>query len=326
MRTLILGCGYVGVELGRQLRAAGREVIGVRRDQAGFPGLEAAGIRPLAADLTTPEGWAGLPASVDEVVFCLAARSRDADTYRRVYLEGIERLVTWAEGRPLRRVVYTGSTGVYAQTDGSEVDEDSPTEPVEPTARVLLEAETRLREAARAHRVPAVVLRVAGIYGPGRGYWLQKALRGEARVQDGGDRWINMIHRDDVARAILAALERGTPGEVCNVVDDEPVRQRDLIAWLARRLGQTLPAEEADSAAGENGGQENRTGGAQPTGRMPAPQAPGRMPAPSSTQGGKGRPVNRRIRNDRLRGELGVRLRFPTFREGFEAELQRLGR
>lgn len=311
MRTLILGCGYVGLELGRQLRATGREVIGVRRDPAGLAALEVAGIHPHIGDLTTPLGWASLPDSVDEVVFCMAARARDLASYRRVYREGIERLVAWAQGRPLHRVVYTGSTGVYAQRDGSDVDETSATEPEEPTGRVLLEAETCLREAARSGLIPGVALRVAGIYGPDRGYWLQRGLRGELRLEGDGSRWINMIHRDDLVQAILAALDRGVPGEVYNVVDDEPVRQRDLFAWLGYRLGvRILPSEERSALEG-NENRSTASSGAASRATRPA--------------GGKGRAVHRRIRNDRIRRELGSDLRFPTFREGFEAELNRLG-
>ncbi len=101
-------------------------------------------------------------------------------------------------------------------------------------------------------KFPAVILRVAGIYGPGRGYLLKQFLRGEARIEGDGSRFLNMIHRDDLIGVILAALERGAPGGIYNAADNEPVSQRQFFEWLAAELKRPLPpavAAEADSRA-----------------------------------------------------------------------------
>ena len=99
----------------------------------------------------------------------------------------------------------------------------------------MVETEELLLAAARKN-FPAVVLRVAGIYGPGRGHAFKQFLRGEARLEGDGSRFLNMIHRDDVAGAIITALERGRPGEIYNAVDNEPVSQAEFFGWLAAEL------------------------------------------------------------------------------------------
>lgn len=292
MRVWIIGCGYVGTALGRRLVAEGHEVTGVCRTAGNAEELQANGIRPALADITRPEELQRLPVECDHAVLCAASAGGDAEAYRRVYVDGTRNVLNWLAAAPLKRLVYTGSTGVYGQTDGSDVDEDSTTEPPTATAKVLREAEELLLRAAAERRVPAVLFRVAGIYGPDRGHWLKSFLAGSARMDGDGSRFLNMIHRDDLVDSVLAALERGKPGCIYNVADDEPVRQRDLFAWLADRLDRPLPPPAETSASA----------------------------------GGKGRGGSRRILNRRLREELGVTLRFPTFREGFESELARLGR
>jgi len=194
----------------------------------------------------------------------------------------------WLAAAPPGKLVYTSSTSVYGQTDGSCVDEDSPTEPRAETARVLLEAENLLLEAGRSSGFQPVILRVAGIYGPGRGYWLRQFLQGEARIEGRGEWILNMIHREDVARAIIAALEKGMPGRIYNAVDDEPVTQMSCFEWLSERLGQELPPSIAEESTRKRG------------------------------------MTNKKVSNRRLRDELKCKLEYPTFREGFEAEIQRL--
>lgn len=291
MRVWIIGCGYVGTALGRRLVSEGHEVSAICRTQARAKTLTAAGVQPVIADITKREELLRLPAECSHAVLCAASAGGDPEAYRRVYLDGTENVLEWLGHASPARLVHTGSTGVYGQTDGSDVDEDSPTEPQADTAEVLLEAEELLRQAASDGQIPAVVLRVAGIYGPGRGYWLQQFLAGTARLDGEGSRILNMIHRDDLVEGILAALVHGLPGRAYNAVDNEPVRQREVFEWLAGRLRRPLPP----------------------------PAEPGLAP------GGKGRPGSRRILNRRLREELRVDLRHPTFRQGFEAELQRLG-
>jgi nucleoside-diphosphate-sugar epimerase len=291
MRVLILGCGYVGLPLAAELARRGQVVFGVRRTQAADAELRAAGVAPWVADVTEPTSLARLPDPFDWVVNCVSAAGGGAADHRRVYLDGMRHVLEWLAASPPRRFVYTSSTGVYGQQDGAAVTETSATTPGTPTGDMLVESERLLLRAGRDHGFSAVILRVAGIYGPGRGYWLKQFLAGEARMEGEGERVLNMIHRDDVVGAILAALERGRPGEIYNAVDDAPVTQQELFAWLASTLDKPLPPSVPPEA-----------GGARRRGL-----------------------TSKRVSNRKLRDELGWRPRYPSFREGFAAELARLG-
>jgi nucleoside-diphosphate-sugar epimerase len=287
MRVLIVGCGYVGLPLGAALAAVGNEVFGLRRAAWGGAEAEWAGIEPLAGDITRPEDLAGLPTGYDWVVNCVSSAAGGAEGYRSLYVRGTLNLLEWLAARPPRKFVYTSSTAVYGQNDGSVVDESAPTEPLAETARVLVEAEKVLAEAVRQRGFPAVIMRLGGIYGPGRGYWFKAYLSGEARIEDGGGRVLNMIHRDDVVGALIAALEKGRPGGIYNGVDDEPVTQLGFFQWLSGALGGAMPPA--------------------------APEAPGTPRKRGST--------NKRVSNRKLKTELGYAFKYATFRQGYEAEI-----
>jgi nucleoside-diphosphate-sugar epimerase len=288
MRVLIVGCGYVGLPLATELGRQGHEVVGLRRSEVGAAALRAARIEAVQGDIAEP-GFERPPGRFDWVVFAAAAgRNGGEAEYRSVYVEGLGRVIEQFRGDPPKKFVYTGSTSVYAQQDGSVVKETSVAAPVAAEARVLVEAE-RLVLAAAKGGVPGVVLRLAGIYGPDRLNMMDRLIRNEVKLGGQGARYLNMIHRDDVVGAVLAALRNGRAGEVYNVVDDEPVTEVTFYTWLAETLGKWTPpfAPENDAAAGA------------------------------------GRP-NRRISGRRLGMELGYRLRYPNFRQGYTAEVKRL--
>jgi nucleoside-diphosphate-sugar epimerase len=289
MRALIVGCGYVGLPLGAELVRRGHQVYGLRRSSLAAAELKSAGIIPVCADITRPAELAALPSDFDWVVNCTASGGGDADTYRQIYLEGSRNLLTWLAGVPLKKFVYTSSTSVYAQNDGSPVTEASPTEPEAGTARILVETEQLLRQAAGAG-FPAVILRVAGIYGPARGHWFKAFLRGEAHIEGEGTRLLNMIHRDDVIGIIIAALERGAAGEILNAVDDEPVTQLKFFEWLAAALDRPLPP---------------------------------RVPADAEVWRKRGT-TNKRVSNAKLHARLEYAFRHPDFRSGYTAEIRRM--
>ena len=291
MRVLIVGCGYVGMALAERLVREGHEVTAWRRRGAVDAPAGLSGVRWVAADITRPESLPRAEATFDAVVNTVASTVGGVEDYQRVYLDGTRHLLAWLRSAPPRQFIYTSSTGVYGQDDGSDVDENGPTQPAAATARVLVEAEQELFRAHREQGFPAIVLRLAGIYGPGRGYWMRQFLAGEARIEGDGGRILNMIHRDDVANTAIAVMARGRVGEAYNVVDDEPVTQLELFRWLATRLGRPMP------------------------------------PVAEATEtGGRRRGVtNKRILNRKLRNELGARLDYPTFREGYAAELAALG-
>jgi nucleoside-diphosphate-sugar epimerase len=195
--------------------------------------------------------------------------------------------MSWLSAGPPAKFVYTSSTSVYGQADGNWVTESSPTAPATQTGRILVETEELLLNEAGKAGFPAVVLRVAGIYGPGRAYWLEQVRSSQARVEGTGQRILNMIHRDDVVGSIITALGRGRPGQVYNAVDDEPVAQWNLLEWLSERLECPVASSMSEELA--------------------------MMKKRGLT--------NKRVSNRKLKEELGYRMRFPSFREGYSAIL-----
>jgi len=292
MKCLIVGCGYVGLPLGAELVRLGHEVSGLRRQASAGNELKAAGIRPLVGDVTRPESLARLPHAFDWVVHCVASGGGTAEDYRRIYLQGTRHVMEWLSAAPPQKFVYTGSTSVYGQTDGSPVKETSPTEPVVETAKVLRETEKLLLTAASERKFPAVILRVAGIYGPDRGHAFKQFLKNEARIEGDGSRFLNMIHRDDLIGCLIAVLKGGRAGEIYNTVDDEPVTQANFFQWLAEELG-----------------------------KEPPPMVP-ENPEADRKRG----VTNKRVSNRKLKMELGHQFKYPNFRIGYSAEILRLER
>lgn len=291
MKCLIVGCGYVGIPLGAELLRLGHEVSGLRRNNSAESELKTAGVTPFFADITRPETLEALPREFDWVVHCVAAGG-DAENYRQIYLEGTKHVLKRLSVSPPKKFIYTSSTSVYGQNDGSQIKESSPAEPEAETAKVLVETEKVLLEAFQRDKFPAIILRVAGIYGPDRGNWFKQFLKNEARMDGDGSRFLNMIHRDDVVGCILAALKSGRPGEIYNAVDDEPVSQKNFFEWLGATLG-----------------------------KYPPPSAP-ENPAEDRKRG----VTNKRVSNRRLKMELGCQFKYPNFRKGYTAEILRLDR
>jgi nucleoside-diphosphate-sugar epimerase len=230
-RILVAGVGDVGAALARRRVAAGDEVHGLRRDVSRLP----AGIVPVRADLTRPETLRQLPQGLDALVYAAAADRADERAYRAVYVDGLRNVLD-AVG-PVARVLFVSTTGVYGQRDGEWVDERSATEPTRFTGRVMLEGETLARSRAGA---VVTVLRLGGIYGPGRGRLVEQVRRGEATCVPGVV--TNRVHRDDAVAAIAHVLESARPPAVVNVVDDDPAERCAVLRWLADRLGAPAPA------------------------------------------------------------------------------------
>jgi len=290
MRVLIIGCGYVGIPLGAELVRLGNEVSGVRRSAEANEQLKAAGITPLIADISNPNDLEKLPNNFDWVVNMVSSTKGGAEEYEQVYFNGTRNLIGWLSANPPKKFVYTSSTSVYGQTDGSAVKESSPTEPQSDTSKILVRTEKLLLDAAQQKQFPAVILRVAGIYGPERGHLFLQYLHNEAKMSGTGDRLINMIHRDDLVGAIVAALKSGRAREIYNAVDDEPVAQIHFFRWLSETLGKYMPpfASEAESADRKRG----------------------------LTQ--------KKVSNRKLKMELGYQFKFPTFRQGYSSEIKRM--
>lgn len=247
MRALVAGAGYVGAELARRLVAAGDDVVVLRRSAVAPP----PGARAFRADLTDPSTLAALPPA-DLVFYTAAADERSDAAYRRAYVDGlahlVERLARLAPAP--RRLLFTSSTAVYGQQHGEWVDETSPAEPADFAGRRMLEAEALVGAAP----FPATVLRLGGIYGPGRASLVAQARAG-AR---GSEAYTNRIHRDDAAAALVHLAQLAEAPGVVLGVDSEPARGCDVVAWLAARLGLPAPGSGAPEARRARGSKRCR--------------------------------------------------------------------
>src|SRR6266705_4521041 len=145
-------------------------------------------------------------------------------------------------------IVHCASTSVYAQINGERVTEESAAEPRHQTGQILRETE----ELVLAR--DGIVVRLAGIYGPGRSALLNKFLAGNAVVDPENDRFINQVHRDDIAAALYLLLDRQREAkQIYNVVDDQPIRQSECYGWLAKKLNRPLPPAGKSAARGRRG-------------------------------------------------------------------------
>ncbi|MGM0604400.1 MAG: SDR family oxidoreductase [Halobacteriota archaeon] len=293
--VVILGCGYVGIELGRQLTAAGYDVVGVRRSAEGLDAIEAAGIRAVVGDVTDPDTLSALP-DARWLVFAASSGGRDATAAERVFVGGLEASIAayGSRERPPERLVYTSSTGVYGDHDGGWVDETTRLDPTTDKTIVLAEAERVARRYAAEYGIDGTVTRFAGLYGPDR-YRLSRYLDGP--VTEG---YLNMIHRDDAAGAIAHVLTRDLARDtVVLVVDDEPVDKWTFADWLAAECGRPAPPKRTKAE---------------------------RLAAGDLSEAAKRRiSTSKRCSNDRLH-ELGYELRYRTYREGYRAAIDAYNR
>ncbi|MCC9195378.1 SDR family oxidoreductase [Arthrobacter sp. zg-Y820] len=277
MTVLIAGCGDLGTEAGLRFAAAGFSVLGWRRSPEKIP----APLTGQAADLTRGE-LPRIPADTGVVVIAVAAGSRSESAYRAAYVDGTANVLDALErdGVRPRRILFVSSTAVYGDADGGVVDEETPAAPATVTGAVILEAE----ELLHTRRPDAVVLRLSGIYGPGRTRLID-AVTGGTAVVPNRPQPTNRIHRDDAAAAIVHLTTAvPDPAQLYVGVDDEPVDLAEVLRFLAAELAAELPDAPADSST-------------------------------ESSRGG-----NRKLSNARLRG-TGFEFAYPTFREGYRAVL-----
>jgi nucleoside-diphosphate-sugar epimerase len=289
MRVAILGCGYVGLELGRQLQPD-HEVVGVRRSAAGLRAVEAAGLKPVEGDLTEPATLSAVP-DVDAVVFAASSGGRGASAAREIYVQAQQQAIDHFCERDTTpdRYYYTSSTGVYGDHDGDWVDEETPLDPQTKKTKVLAEAEQIALERPGNHGIDGTVVRLGGLYGPDR-YRLSRYIEGPVT---GG--YLNMIHRDDAAGAIGHLLvEDVARDEVVLAVDDEPVDKWEFADWLAEQCGVDAPPKQTTAERLANGD--------------------------LSDAARRRIETSKRCSNERLRA-LGYEFEWPTFRDGYRSAI-----
>ena len=247
--VIIAGAGDVGSRLAALRAARGDDVIALRRRDVDTGD----GVRRHRADLATGEGLSTLPRQAVSLVFCAAPDQRDEAAYRALYHDGLRRLLDAVQAP---RVVFVSSTAVYAQDAGEWVDEGTPAAASAFNGRVLLDAERVL-----APLPGGSVLRLSGIYGPGREYLLRKARAGEA----GEPRWTNRIHVQDAAAALSHLLDLRHPQPLYLGNDDRPALESEVLAWV--RGAEGLPPVAA--AAGPERGRRVRNARLRGSGWVP---------------------------------------------------------
>lgn len=282
MTILLAGCGDLGTEAGLRFAAAGHRVVGWRRSPEKLP----AAIEGSAADLSTAE-LPPVPADTTAVVVAVAADSPTEAAYRAAYVDGLSHVLDALErdGVTPRRVLFVSSTAVYGDADGGWVDEGTMPAPGGFSGRILREAEELLTNRLRGTGTAPVVLRLGGIYGPGRTRLIDQ-VRGGTAVLPADPRYTNRIHRDDAAGAIVHLCTMAEePAPVYLGVDDDPAELGDVLRFLASELG---------------------------------------LEVPPSGSAGESRGGNKRCSNALLRG-TGFSLAYPTFREGYRDILAGVG-
>lgn len=287
--ALIVGCGYTGLRLGRLLLEEGHAVAGTTRDAERAGRLEAAGIRPLRVNVTRREDVRKLEGEAPDVCFYLVPPVGGEDD------PVVEAVIRALRRAPLEAFVYGSSTSVYGDRGGARVDETEVPRPDSETGRRRLAAERTVLRCGWSLDCRPRIGRIAGIYGPDR--VLLDAIRsGRYHVVEGLEAWTNRIHVDDLARGLAAIWRRGENGRVYDLADGRPHRSADFARLVAELAGLELPTLDRDEA---------------------------RERYPGARWARKA--ASKRIRARRLREELGVELRYPSFREGVPAALRAMG-
>jgi nucleoside-diphosphate-sugar epimerase len=283
--VVIIGCGDIGQRVARRWQAQNAHVTGLSRNPATCEVLRKAGIEPLQADLDDPASLAGL-AVKDAVIFYFAPPPREgvSDTRLRSWLASLD-----ADASP-RRVVLISTTAVYGDSGGDWVTEQSPLQPGTDRGRRRLDAETVLQAWSQQTGVPVVILRVPGIYGPGR---LPRARleKGLPVLNEAESGFTNRIHSEDLADVCVAAAERGQPRAVYNVSDGRPGTMTEWFNAVADHLGLSRPRQISLAEA------ETKV-------------SAGMLSYLKES---------RRVSNKKMVEELGVKLRFADLKVGLEA-------
>ncbi len=240
MTTLIVGCGYLGRKLGSFLIDGGERVLGTVRSSDRAAEIASIGIEPVIADVLKPASLQHLPAA-ERVFYCVGYDRSAGVPLRLVYVEGLQNVLDHLP-RSVTRLVYASSTGVFGQSEGEWVDEDSAASPQHESGRACLEAEFRVLgwATARTPSAVAVVLRFAGLYGPGRVVRRPMVEHGDPIPGD-PSKFLNLIHIDDAAQAAAVALTTARPHSLYVVSDDRPVTREEYYSRMACILGAPAP-------------------------------------------------------------------------------------
>jgi nucleoside-diphosphate-sugar epimerase len=232
-RTLIIGCGYIGLPLALRLQTKGHAITAWVHSAESAAALAAYSFqRIVTGSVADADVWTIVGKNYDFVIHCASSGRGGEEAYAEVFLQGA---ILMGRCQPQARKLFVSSTSVYGQTSGEIVTEESPAEPVSATSQILRQAENE------ALTGDTTVVRSVGIYGPTRSMLFEKFRRGDAVIEGEGSRWINQVHQRDLVGALDYLMEKGVAGEIYNVADNEPVMLRDYYAWCSEFLHRSLP-------------------------------------------------------------------------------------
>lgn len=232
-RLLIVGCGDIGSRVARLMQQQDYLVYGLRRSSDQLP----AGVIPIVADVTQAQCSSAWPQGpLDYVLYVMAAQSMNEEAYQQAYVQGQRHLYNWLaqhQQQP-KRLVFVSSTSVYGQNDDSWINEQSPTAPKRWSGQIMLQAE----HCALTSGHPTTVLRLSGIYGPGRNMLLRRVREGYHAPHLHS--FTNRIHADDAAGLIATIFQADAQGKALESVyigvDNAPVEQAEVVAWLQQQM------------------------------------------------------------------------------------------
>jgi len=242
-RVLIAGCGDLGLRVVGllSLENTANRIWGLRR----HPSVESTNDLPsftwITADLTQPDSLRAMPKDITHVLYTAAPNARTEADYRAVYREGLESLLQAVASPSLQRVLFVSSTAVYGDHGAQWINEDTPTAPKSFNGQVLLETEQWLR--TQKAQFETLSLRLSGIYGPGRSHLLDRLRTGQATAPVAESHWVNRIHIEDAAAAVLHLLSLPNPRSIYLVTDSTPLPMRVLYDALAKLVGGPTPPE-----------------------------------------------------------------------------------
>ena len=283
---LIVGCGYLGSRVAERWLAQGERVAVVTRSAQRASEFQRASYLPVVADVTDPASLERVRqlSEIHTVLYAVGYDRAAGKSRREVYIDGLGNLLD-ALPSTVERLIFISTTGVYGQTDGSWIDEASPCQPASEGGRVCLEAESVLRRHSIAAR--AIILRMAGLYGPGRIPRREELMAGKPLTAD-PEAWLNLTHVEDAARVVLAVEAQVEPPRTFLVSDGNPVMRREYYAEAARLLGAPPPVFAREEDRG-----------------------------PSDARGH----TDKRVNNARLIDEIGYQLQYPSYKEGLKASI-----
>jgi nucleoside-diphosphate-sugar epimerase len=282
MKLLVFGFGYSALHISQRLRSAGAEVTATVRSRAKVESLKEAGITARVFSAAYRDAEIASDIAASDAILVSIPPDQSGDPVLSAFQDAI------AAAPNLRWVGYLSTVGVYGDHAGQWTDETTPASPQQQRSRIRAGAEQAWLTFGASRRVALHIFRLSGIYGPGRNQLAQLAAGTARRIVKPGQMF-NRIHVADIAVVIEASLAHPRGGAIYNVSDNEPAPPQDVVAYAAQLCGIEPPPE---------------------------------IPFDSAELSAMGRSFfseSKRVRNDLIRQELGVDLRYPTYREGLTA-------